>query len=144
MTLLGRRDYTAAELQNTLSVRGYPDDEVTAAIARLAEDKLIDDRRVAAAFVRTAVQVKGRGRHRIQRELEARGVNRALIQELIASLAPDDEAAAIEQVLARRRTPARPSTAERRRLFQHLLRRGFSVDGISKALRKRCGTGEEE
>jgi regulatory protein len=137
LALLGRRDYTTAELTDKLTARGYDAEAVAATIARLIEDRLLDDRRVAATFVRTALQAKGRGRYRIERELAARGIDRALIHELLSGLAPDDEMAAIERVLTRKRLPARPTVADRRRLFQHLLRRGFSADAIGKALRTR-------
>ena len=139
IALLGRRDYTAAELQEKLEARGFPADEIASTLARLIEERVVDDRRVATAFVRTALSVKGRGRYRIERELAARGVDRALIHELIADVAPADESSAIARILARKRIPARPTLAERRRLFQHLLRRGFSADAIGKVLR-----GDEE
>ncbi len=136
IAILGRRDYTAAELQDKLTERGFPADEIASAIARLADEQLVDDRRLATAFIRTSLGVKGRGRYRIERELIARGVERALIHELVTSLAPADESAAIARVVARKRLPLNPTPAERRRLFQHLLRRGFSADAIAKALRR--------
>ena len=92
---------------------------------------------MAAAAVRTATRVKGRGRHRVARELEARGIARDLVQQALAALGPDDEAAAIQAILARKRWPAAPTREERRRMFQHLLRRGFAADAIQKALRYR-------
>jgi SOS response regulatory protein OraA/RecX len=44
-------------------------------------------------------------------------------------------------VLQRKRVPAKLDQAARRRIFQHLMRRGFSADAISKAL---GGHNEEE
>jgi regulatory protein len=137
LRLLARRDYTAAELQEKLEAREYADDAIRDAIAALTRQGLIDDRRVAAAFIRTASRVKGRGRMRIARELEARGVARATVRELVAELAPDDEMATLKTVLARMRPPSPDDPAARRKLVQRLLRRGFSYDAISKALRTR-------
>ena len=94
----------------------------------------MNDQRVAAAHVRTASAIKGRGRHRVARELEARGVAKAIIEDAVSSLAGADEAAAIRRILARKRWPARPTLAERRRMYQHLLRRGFPSDSIRRAL----------
>ncbi len=139
LALLGRRDYTTRELTDKLTSRAYPAAEVEAAIRSLSADGLLDDRRVAAAYVRTATQVKGRGRMRIEHELRARGIGQALIDEVLGRLSPEDESAAIQRVLARRHFPARPTLADRRRLFQHLLRRGFAADVIAKAMRE---TGE--
>ena len=57
-----------------------------------------------------------------------------LAHDAVGALPAEDEPAAIRKVLERRRTPGKLDPAARRRLFQHLLRRGFSTDGIKKAL----------
>ena len=106
-------------------------DRLTAA---LRAEGLLDDRRVADAHVRAASRVKRRGRLRIERELTARGIDRTTAHEALAALSPDDDLAAIRQVLARKRVPATLDQAARRRLFQHLMRRGFSTDAIAKVL----------
>jgi len=143
LRLLTRRDYTTAELHERLTRRGYEAPDVQAAIERLAGDGLLNDRRVALAHVRTASAVKGRGRLRITRELEARGIDRALARELTAGLSGEDEANAIERFLQRKRLPKRLGIADRQRLFQQLMRRGFPAEAITKALRKH-GSDEED
>lgn len=137
LRLLGRRDYTTAELTAKLIDRGYSHDEVSRALGQLAGDGLVDDRRAAAAHVRTASRVKGRGRLRIARELEARGLAPPVIADALSALTPDDETREIERLLERRRLPGRPDAAQRRRIFQHLLRRGFSAELIAAVLRQR-------
>jgi SOS response regulatory protein OraA/RecX len=97
---------------------------------------MLDDRRVGAAHVRTAGRVKGRGRRRIALELDARGVDRDLARELMGDVSAEDEAAGIARVLLRKRVPPRPDTETRRKIFQHLLRRGFPAEAITKALRE--------
>src|SRR5262245_12986384 len=105
--------------------------------AALRADRTLDDRRVAEAHVRAASRVKRRGRLRIERELTARGIDRTTAHEALAALSPDDDLAAIRQVLARKRVPAKLDQAARRRIFQHLMRRGFSADAITKVLGQR-------
>ena len=142
LRLLGRRDYTSAELQEKLVARGAAPEEVASLMAALRGQGLVDDRRVAAAHVRSASRVKLRGRARIARELAARGLDRDVIDEALAALPREAEAGTIADVLVRKRVPAKLSPAERRRLFQHLLRRGFSADAISKALGKATSDGD--
>jgi regulatory protein len=137
LRLLGRRDYTRAELAERLTRRGYPAADIDAALQRLAGEGLIDDRRVAASFIRVASRVKGRGRLRIARDLEARGVDAAIVREALEALPEEEDADAIERLLTRRNLPARLTLVERRRLFQQLLRRGFPPDAIARALRAR-------
>jgi regulatory protein len=135
LRLLGRRDYTAAELSSRLLRRGYLEEDVQKAVADLAADGSLDDARAAFAHVRTAAAVKGRGRLRIRRELEARGVSRAITQDALSQLSEDDDRRAIEKILARRRGGGPLDAAGRRKLFQQLLRRGFSASTITAALR---------
>jgi SOS response regulatory protein OraA/RecX len=94
--------------------------------------------------VRTAGCVKGRGRLRIVRELEARGIERDLARELVGEVSADDEAESIARILLRRRLPRRLRPEDRRKIFQHLLRRGFPADAISKALQKHGKDADEE
>jgi regulatory protein len=144
LNLLGRRDYTTAELRSRLADRGYPPVEIQAVSEEFEAKHLLDDRRVAAAFVRTAVAIKGRGRLRIERELRARGVAPALAHELVAAVGPDDEERTIRAILAKKRFPSRPSPAERRRMFAHLLRRGFPAAVVIRALRMPAPADEGE
>ena len=134
LALLGRRDYTTAELRQRLIDREHPPADVDAVIADLVGDGTLNDRRVAASHVRVASQIKGRGRLRIRQELAARGIDRHLADQLIAELPPEDEAAAIAKFLSRKRFPEKPTALERQKIFQQLLRKGFTSEAISKAL----------
>lgn len=134
--LVSRRDYTTAELKDRLVAKGYEEHDADDTVRALVTDGTLDDRRVAAAHVRTAGRVKGRGRLRILRELQARGIDRDLARELVGEVDADDEADSIARILLRRKVPRRPRPEDRRKIFQHLLRRGFPADAISKALRK--------
>jgi regulatory protein len=134
LRLLGRRDYTIAELTTRLLGRGYVPEEVAATVARLTTDGSIDDRRVARVHVRVASQAKGRGRLRIEAELRARGIDSEIIREALADLSADDDRQAIERFLARRQAHAPIASIDRERLFRQLLRRGFPADAIAAVL----------
>ena len=137
LRLLGRRDYTSAELRLKLSRLEFAETDIDTALQDLASRGLVDDRRAGASHVRAAAGMKGRGRLRIERELQARGLDRALAKDLTRAVSPDDERAAIERILAAKRLPRRLSAADHRRVFQHLLRRGFPPDVIANVLRSR-------
>ncbi len=137
LRLLSRRDYTSAELTKRLVDRGYVPEEVAATVARLTADGSVDDRRVARVHVRVASQAKGRGRLRIQAELQARGIETAIAREALADLSADDDRRAIERFLTRRHGDHPPQGADRDRLFRQLLRRGFPADTIAAVLNRR-------
>jgi regulatory protein len=131
-------------LRKKLFDRGYTPSDLEQLLADLTASRLIDDRRVAAAHVRTATGIKGRGRLRVARELKARGIPKALIDEALGAVETQDETAALKKILVRKKWPARPTPAEHRRMFQHLMRRGFPVDAIVRALGRGAGADWDE
>jgi regulatory protein len=132
---MGRRDYTETEIRDKLTERGYDSHTIDETIARLRDQRIVDDDRAARSHVRTATRVKNRGPLRVRRELAERGIADDVITRVLGEQTRDDDEAAITRVLARRR-PAGPMTAvARQRLFRQLLQRGFPASLVSRALK---------
>jgi regulatory protein len=144
LRLFGRRDYTETEIRAKLSERGYDAETVDATIARLRTERIVDDGRAARSHVRTASRVKGRGKLRIRRELEARGLDAEVIREAIGDVPESDETAAIAKFVARKRPRDGMTLAARQRLFRQLLQRGFPSTLISRALRSSGAESDED
>lgn len=143
LRMLARRELSVAEIRARLVDREHPAEEVEAAIARLLENGSLDDRRVARAYARTAASVKGRGRLRVQQELHAMGIAREIAAEAIAeTFADSDERALIDKAIQKKlrgsgaAAPRKLSMQERARLYQFLVRQGFTPAGIAAALRR--------
>ena len=144
LKLLGRRELSVAEMRTRLLGREYSPDETDEAIARLLETGALDDRRVARAYARTASKVKGRGRLRVSRELQAMGIARDVIADAVADVFGEiDERAMIQRAIQKKlRGSRKPATMqERARLYQFLMRQGFTPAAVSAALRG-LGAGE--
>ena len=147
LQLLARRELSEKELRDRLLDRDHPRDEIDRVIAHLLESKTLDDRRVALAYARTATNVKGRGRLRVARELSAMGIAKETATEAIAEVFADvDERTLIAKALQKKmRGKARISNAaEHARLYQYLMRQGFTPAGIVAALRKLGGRDDQE
>ena len=146
LTLLGRRDLSVAGLRARLADREHPQDEIDSAITRLLDVGALNDARLARAYVRTASQVKGRGRLRIARELQQLGISREVAADALAEVFADtDERALIDRAIQKKlRGGPRPATMqERARLYQFLMRQGFTPNGVSAAMR-RLGMGNDD
>ena len=146
LRLLARRELSVKELRDRLKDREHPPEEVDRAIEHLLETKALDDERVARAYARTASKVKGRGRLRIMRELSAMGIAKVTASEAVAEVFADvDERALIAKALQKkmRGRPRIANVAEHARLYQYLMRQGFTPAGISAALRKLRGRAED-
>jgi regulatory protein len=137
LRILARRELPAAGVRARLEDRGFPPEEVEAAIARLTESGALDDRRVARAYARTAATVKGRGRLRVVRELQQMGISAAIAAEALGDVFGElDERALITRALDRklRGRTALAGPQEQARLYQFLMRQGFSPAGVAAAL----------
>ena len=147
LRLLGRRELSVKELRDRLIDREHPGEEIDRAIEHLLETKALDDARVARAYARTASNVKGRGRVRVMRELSAMGIAKDTASEAVAEVFADvDERGQIAKALQKkmRGRPRIADTAEHARLYQYLMRQGYTPAGISAALRKLRGRGEPD
>jgi regulatory protein len=140
LKMLGRRELSEAQVRQRLARRGYEPDSVDAAVARLREERAIDDARVAEAIVRTQSSIRGRGRLRVLREVESAGIAAAIarraVDDVFDSLDPD---ALLEASLAKRLDEREPiaDDAEFRRLYRYLIGQGFEADRIIAALKAR-------
>ena len=144
--LLGRRELSVKQLRERLLERDHAAEDVDRAIALLLENRALDDARVAAAYVRTALAVKGRGRLRIRRELQEMGIDADVAGTALAdAFAGTDERAQVRQALAKKMRGQRIATqADYARAFQYLMRQGFSPDMVTAVLResRRAPRGE--
>ncbi|HSC28739.1 MAG TPA: RecX family transcriptional regulator, partial [Vicinamibacterales bacterium] len=86
LRLIARRELSVAECRARLLDRNHPAEDVEAALARLVRDGALDDRRAAHAHARTALEVKGRGRVRVARELQERGIEREVAARALADV----------------------------------------------------------
>jgi regulatory protein len=146
--LLGRRELSVAECRSRLADRDHDSEAIDAAIARLLEVGALNDARVARASARTSFTIKGRGRLRIARELQAKGIARDIADAALEEVFGDrDERALVASALNNRlrgRTTLK-DRAESGRLYQYLMRQGFTPGAVMAELRAlRSGNVDDE
>lgn len=127
--LLGRRAHFRRELTAKLTSRGFSEDEIESALARLETLRLLDDRDTARQWLDSRLARGPEGRRRLAAELTRRGAEPEVIDEVLAERLPRDDRAAAreaaERWLTRRSGPPRPDA-----LARHLDRKGFSQAAI--------------
>jgi regulatory protein len=140
--MLAGRELSVAGVRARLQDRGYRPDEIAGAIERLLESGALDDGRVARAFARTAATVKHRGRLRVMRELLQMGIGSDVASDALGEVYGElDERTLIEEAL-RRKLRGRTRLDDQRettRVYQFLMRQGFSPAGVAAALRRYRG-----
>lgn len=136
LALLARRELSTAQVRERLARKGFGDDAIEAALARLQRAGALDDLRTARALAHRSASVRLHGRRRAVQELQSRGIERSLALTAVeATYRELDEDDLIERALARRLHGPIDSPAALRRLYQYLVRQGFDGAAAQAALR---------
>lgn len=133
MDLLARREHSRAELSRKLAGKDYDPAEIDGALAGLAEEGLQSDARFAEQFV-AARAGRGHGPIRIRNDLEAAGVEAAVIEAAMEDCAVDWRARARDVMDKRFGTMPPADYADKARRMRFLSQRGFGLDEIRFAV----------
>ena len=132
LRILGFRFNSTSELRRKLRAKKFAEDEISATLERLREEKWLDDERYAGAYARTRAQ-KRVGRLRILRELAEAGVDGEAARQAVAeSTDPERERDAARAAAAKRlrvllRKPPGEYDDVRQKLAAYLMRQGFEA-----------------
>jgi regulatory protein len=140
---LGRRERTVNELRKHLLARDIDEASIAAVIEELLEQGSLDDTRFARLFVQDKRALEQWGIDRIRRGLLGRGIDRGLIDDLLAAEEPaagqdDGQESELDRALAvlRQRFPGPlRERRERDRALGVLLRKGYRPELALDALR---------
>jgi regulatory protein len=149
LRMLAARARSEAQLREKLLAKEWLDASLLdECLARLKELGYINDRNFARQYALSRLQSRGIGRGRLARELAEKKLAREIIEETLETVfeevAEDDLLdKAIEKHIRLHGAPKDPKGA--RRIFAHLMRRGFQYDLIARRLRSiRQGMDEQD
>ena len=144
LKMLARRELSEAQVRQRLARREHAPDDIDEAVARLKEERAIDDARTAAAIARTETSLKRRGRLRVTQAIQKAGISRSAARHALDEVFETvDDQALIEAALAKRLRGRATieDDAEFARLYRYLLGQGFESDRVRKILESRRGPG---
>lgn len=139
LRMLARRELSEAQIRQRLGRREHDPDLIDEAVARLKDERAIDDVRVADAIARTETSVRKRGTLRVRRKIESAGIGAATAKHAVdAAFSAIDGDALLESALAKRLRHGRTIADEREfnRLYRFLLGQGFEPDRALAALKR--------
>ena len=144
LKMLGRRELSEKQVRQRLARKEYEQDDIDEAVARLREERAIDDQRVAEAIVRTETGIRKRGKIRVRMQLERAGIAKDTARAALDSVFDAIDDAALLESSLRKRLRGRETIADERefaRLFRYLIGQGFESDRVMKALKAYRITG---
>lgn len=126
---------TAKEIAAALKRKGYVDMVIESVVARLMENRLIDDKRFAMRVAESQSR-KPVGIYAVKRKLRAKGISEEDAEEALEAFDEDQQRAAALETAAKlaRKYESLPRYEARGKLSQALARRGFSWDAIESAI----------
>lgn len=144
---LARKMRTVAELKRLLRARAQDNEDgalaVEAVIAKLKEQKYLNDSRYAAAYSQYRQSNERFGCRRVVTDLKAKGVHSDIIEQAVRSAYQQvNEEKLARQFLERKRLKKPQDERESARIFRMLIRAGFASSTIFKVL-KRWDVAEE-
>ena len=138
--MLARRELSELQVRQRLARKGHEREAIDEAVARLRDERAIDDARVAEAIARTETSVRRRGKLRVRLQIQRAGISNATAKQAVDQVfeAIDDDALLEASLMKRLR--GRDTIADDRefqRLYRYLVGQGFESDRVMKALTSR-------
>lgn len=132
---LGPRPRSQAEVERHLRAKGFGNDAIAAALARLADYGYLSDADFAQFWTENRSQFRPRSAAALRYELRQKGVAREVIDESLAGF--DEDAAAWDAAAARlERWRQLPQAEFERKLSGYLARRGFDYETTRRIVRR--------
>jgi regulatory protein len=138
--LLSRRLYSCAEIRKKLAARGYEPELIERIITEFINQDWLNDTQFATQWTESRIRFKPRGIALIRRELIQKGIEKEIINEVLAqysdSEAEYDRAAAALKKKKNYATEKDP-IKRKRKIYAYLAHRGFNPDTINQVMNSR-------
>jgi regulatory protein len=139
LKMLGGRELSERQVRQRLARRGYDEETIDATVARLKNDRSLDDERAARAMAHAEISLRKRGRLRVKRRLEAAGIAPDVAQRATQETFQTVDADALIEAALQKRLRGREQIAgdrEFQRLYRYLIGQGFESDRVLALLRR--------
>ncbi len=131
--ILTYRDHSREELKRKLLTASFSEEAAEAAVQKVADMGLIDDREYARKLARELLFRKRWGERRTVGEMLRRGLERELIAEVMEEAQPDP-AVQLAEIIEKKYTPLPRDEKGYRRMLNALARMGYGWSDIRSAL----------
>jgi len=146
LNLLSYKPRSLAEMRSRLMEKGWAEEAVVdQVIARLEELGYLNDEQFAANFAGSRLTAKPLGRTRLRRDLQRKKLSSETIETALdGAYEQQSEEELVERAISKRvKSKGAPATREEaKKLFDYLIRRGFSYDLVIRKVRE-AGKGIE-
>jgi regulatory protein len=136
MQFCSRKEYSSPDILQKILSWGCTLDDAHAVVAKLIEQKFLDDHRYAEAYVNDKLRFAKWGRLKIVYMLRMQGMEPTIIQEAVDRINPDQYLQCLQDELGKKRKSIKAAhpIEMKAKLFRFAAGRGFEPDVIQQAL----------
>lgn len=136
--LLAFRGRSTKELESRLGKRGFSEEVQRETIRKLEQLGYLDDLAFAQMWISERFRAKNLGRNRVRRELAFKGVDRAIIDEVLSGYSEQDEFNRAFALAQKKHLQCRDLDDRKRcdRLYRFLLYKGFDTTTAAEISKK--------
>ena len=144
MDLLARREHSFFELKLKLLKKNFEEDEVVSELHQLIDDNLLSDARFTEAFISSRKE-QGKGPLRIESELQARGIDEALISSHLMNVDDNEWSKIAYDALEKKLGKGKQVDYDKKLKFMRFLSsKGFKNFQVIEALKHFVSTDNNE
>lgn len=135
LKILSFRRRTEKQVRDKLQKKGFDEKTIKATIDKLKEFDLINDLEFATSWVKDRLAFKPRGKKLLKQELWKKGIAKGVIDQVTEELCQHEDESALDLMkkIEKKYKNLEPQVAKRR-MFNFLLRRGFSYEVARQVL----------
>ena len=136
-TLCSRREYCSADMMKK-AVAAMDGDKAQAEVivAKLIEEKYIDDLRYASAFARDKSSIAGWGEIKIRYMLSAKGISKDTISEALASIDLGKASGRLEKLMEAKARSLKDDPQAKLKMLRFGMGRGYSYEAVAEVTEK--------
>lgn len=136
-TLCSRREYCSADiLKKAMAALDADRAQAEAVVAKLIDERYIDDLRYSSAFARDKSSIAGWGEAKIRYMLSAKGISRDTIAEALKSIDEDKASGRLEKLMESKARSLKGDPQFKLKMLRFGMGRGYSYEVVSEVTDK--------
>lgn len=134
--LCARAEKSTGDARRLMRGWGLCTEDAEQVLARLINDRYIDDSRYADAFAREKLRLSGWGAYKIRAALQRKGIAKTVVDAALAQARPEDMARRLAQMLARKVRTVKHTTPYdlKNKLMRYGLSLGYDFEAVADAV----------
>lgn len=123
---------STSQLSDFLMRKGYIEDQINSAIAKLTSNGYLNDNDFARLWVQNRMRLNPKSSMELRAELTKKGLPKDIIDSTLADLDEDDQLLALNRVIERKSRQS--AYQDKQKLLRYLAQKGYSYSLVKKAL----------